>query len=410
MAGSWVAVLLWWLSFMVGGGAWIAFWHSSKVLASIYFLLKASISIGVAIGIYTIGRLLRGCRSVSLGDDRPKLTLKRRIGRLAVFAAVALVALGGDMIINRYEVARFPERDIQLPVGTGSPARLARHVQKLAGEIGIRNANHPEALQGAIDYINAEFVSAGFQPQSQRYDVPTYGRGGGTAEMVNISVTIPGDTPDAPILVVGAHYDTADGTPGADDNASAVAVLLELAHRLKRTPGRVELHLVAFSTEEPPYFGTKKMGSYHSARTLKDTGRKVIGMISLEMLGYYRDERESQKYPPFLSPFFPDTANFVSVVSDLKSRRFLRRVREAFKPSGNLPVVAAAVPKIISSVGLSDHSSYWKNDIRAVMITDTAFLRNRHYHQMSDLPSHLDYERMANVLDGVEKAVIELRR
>lgn len=291
---------------------------------------------------------------------------------------------------------------------SASEAALKGHVEKLAMEIGIRSIYNPTKLSASEAYIREQLIAYGYEPQTHQYSVNV--PGAGKIEVANISVILPGSSPKAPVLVVGAHYDTAPGTPGADDNASGVATLLELARRLKGTKGGAELHLVAFCTEEPPYFGTVNMGSYRYAKSLKDEKRELMGMIALEMLGFYSDEKNSQSYPPFLSLFFPSKANYIAVISNRKSKKFLKKFKESFKPSGELRVVTAALPGIFQAISFSDHSSFWKHGYKGIMITDTAFLRNPHYHERGDTPETLNYGRMLNVLDGIEKAVIELRQ
>ncbi len=287
-------------------------------------------------------------------------------------------------------------------------ARLRRHVQTLADDIGERNAWNPEALAAAIEYIRKEFRAAGYEPAIQTYPVPELRRAPAFTGQ-NISATVPGRYSQAPVLVVGAHYDTEWNTPGADDNASGVAALLELAARLKPHAGGAELRFIAFGTEEQG-FGSDHMGSFHCARALKEEGREVLGMLSLEMLGFYSDEPGSQKYPPLLSLFYPDRANYISVVSNLRSRGFLKRVRESFQPPGGLRVITAALPSIFSQITLSDHYCFWRQGFPAAMVTDTAFLRNEHYHQPTDTPDRLDYARLADTVLGLERTIVGLSR
>ena len=195
----------------------------------------------------------------------------------------------------------------------------------------------------------------------------------------------------------------------SDDNASGSAALLELARRFKGRKGGAELRFVAYGSEEPPFFGTKQMGSVFHARALKLEGRAVVGMVSLEMLGYYDDAEGTQTYPPLLSLFFPGQANFIGAVSDLSSRRFLKRFAKAFVPTLGLPVVAASLPGWITEIGLSDHKSYWDEGYPGIILTDTSFLRYSHYHMTTDTPEKLDYARLAAVVDGMEAAITALR-
>ena len=200
-------------------------------------------------------------------------------------------------------------------------------------------------------------------------------------------------------IVVGAHYDTVPGSPGADDNASGVAVLIELS---RMVPG---LRFVAFANEEAPYFLGPEMGSYVYAR---DRGAGVKAMISLEMLGYYRDAPGSQTYPAPLGLFYPDRADFIAFVGDLGALGLVRRSIGAFRRNAKFPSEGLAAPSIIPGVSWSDHWSFRKHGYPAVMVTDTAFYRYPHYHLPSDTPEKLDYERMARVTLGLAAMLKDL--
>lgn len=193
-------------------------------------------------------------------------------------------------------------------------------------------------------------------------------------------------------VVVGAHYDTVPGSPGANDNASGVAVLIELS----RTVSGVRF--VAFANEEAPYFLGEEMGSYVYAR---ERGKGVRAMVSLEMLGYYRDEPGSQRYPAPLGLFYPDRGNFIAFVADLGCVRLVRRAAVTFREHSDFPCEWLAAPSAIPGVSWSDHWSFRKHGIPAIMVTDTAFYRYPHYHLPSDTPEKLDYERMARVTIGL---------
>ena len=200
-------------------------------------------------------------------------------------------------------------------------------------------------------------------------------------------------------LVVGAHYDTVPGSPGADDNASGVAVLIELA---RLVPSGVRF--VAFANEEAPYFLSPEMGSFVYAR---ERGAKVRAMFSLEMLGYYSDAPGSQNYPAPLSLFYPDRGDFIAFVGDLGARGLVRRSIESFRKHAKFPSEGLAAPSFIPGIAWSDHWSFRKHGTPAVMITDTAFYRYPHYHRASDTPDKLDYERMARVTLGLAEMLNE---
>ncbi len=224
----------------------------------------------------------------------------------------------------------------------------------------------------------------------------------------NIITEIQGSDPGQDsMLIVGAHYDSSEGTPGADDNASAVAALLELARLTKEKPLRRTVRYVAYCLEEPPAYMTHHMGSYVHAESLYKEGAKVFGMISLEMLGYYSDEEGSQYYPSSLfKPFYPNIGNFIAFVGNFSSRYFSSSIKSAFTSVSSFPVESLNGFSIIPGVDFSDHRNYWKFGYPGFMITDTAFYRNPNYHDSGDLPDTLDYDR----LEQLTKALYETFR
>lgn len=332
-----------------------------------------------------------------------KLRKARNLFLCAVFAAASTT---GIRAWDMYRLARIPLPQRVAP-RRPEARRLAAHVKVLAAEIGRRNYAHPQGLAKAEDYVKRQFLASGYPVQEQPYTVRPPGMPT-DIPMRNFIATIPGVSSGAPVLIIGAHYDTALETPGADDNASGTAALLELSRRFKGKSGAVEVRFVAYGTEEPPFFGTKQMGSAFHARSLKAEGRQVLGMVSLEMLGYYNDAPASQKYPPVLSPFFPARANYIGAVSDLHSRGFRKRFAKVFIPTNNLLVITASLPGWITEIGLSDHKSYWDEGFPGIIVTDTSFLRYVHYHMTTDTLEKLDYERMADVVNGLEAAILSL--
>lgn len=284
--------------------------------------------------------------------------------------------------------------------------RLKVHVYTLAEKIGERNnAGHYPALLRARDYVAAEFGAAGYTPDLQEYTV-------WNSAFHNVVAVLPGAGAAAGGgLVVGAHYDTAEGTPGADDNASGTAALLEVARLLKAgPPPRRNVTLVAFSTEEPPYFGTDLMGSRFFAAQAARGGARPEGMICLETIGFYSRQPGSQGYPPLLKYFFPETGDFIALVGNFRSRGLLKRVREGLQAHMALPVVHAALPSFIPGVDWSDHRSFWVEGIPAVMLTDTAPYRNLNYHRHTDTYETLDYKAMAELTAGVAETVRDLAK
>ncbi|MBI5752820.1 MAG: M28 family peptidase [Hydrogenophilales bacterium] len=275
-------------------------------------------------------------------------------------------------------------------------ANLLRHVQMLAGEIGERNVYRPAALDAAARYIEAEFAGIGYSVKRQTYVAQG-------VESANLEIVLPGQRWPDESIVVGAHYDTVEGSPGADDNASAVAALIEIARLLHgHAPGRT-LKLVAFVNEEPPFFFFGEMGSRVYARAARSRQENIRLMISLEMLGYYRDEAGSQAYPPLFRYFHPDCGNFIAFVSNFRSRRVMRRAARAFRDHSDFPLESTAAFGWIPGVAWSDHLSFWREGYRAFMCTDTAFFRNPYYHSAQDTPEKLDYPRLAVLTDALAK-------
>ena len=288
-------------------------------------------------------------------------------------------------------------------------ARLKDHVVVLASGIGERAAYQRAAQTKARDYIAREFEKRGYAPKLLPYKTNRLSLVRNGEEFFNVeAVAGAGANPGKGILIVSAHYDTAPGTFGADDNASGVAVLLEIAGLLKEKPLGREVRFVAFGTEEPPAFGTQNMGSYRYARQLREDHVAVEGLINLEMLGYYNPKPGSQLYPPFLHLFFPDHANFIAVVANTSSRSFLKSVRQNWTAVPDLPLVTAILPTVFSGVTLSDQLNFWNEGFPGVMVSDTSFFRNPNYHESSDTPETLDYAKMAGVTLSLADVVTAL--
>jgi len=267
--------------------------------------------------------------------------------------------------------------------GRALSLRLRLHVTALAAS--PRN----EDLETAARYIEAAFAAQGHQPQSQYFE-------SGGRRVRNIEVLNQGS------IVVGAHYDTVAGSPGADDNASAVAVLIELAAM------KLPVRLVAFANEEMPYFMSEEMGSAAWAKRARERGEKIRAMFSLEMLGYYRDTPGSQRYPAPLGLFYPDRGDFIAFVGDLGARGLVRKSISHFRKHAQFASEGVAAPGFIPGVSWSDHWSFRRHGYDAIMVTDTAFYRYPHYHLPSDTPEKLDYERMARVTLGLAAMLKEL--
>lgn len=280
-------------------------------------------------------------------------------------------------------------------------SRLRSHVVALAGEIGERHVGRPEALHAAEALIARQFAALGYAVARQVYVAAG-------VESANLEVAVPGGARASEIVLVGAHYDTVPGSPGADDNASGVAGLIEIARELREARPARTVKLVAFVNEEPPFFYFGEMGSRVYARAARRRGDDIRVMLSLEMLGCYSDAAGSQSYPPLLGYFYPDAGNFIAFVSNVRSRRALREVVSAFKGTSDFPAEKLASPGIVPGVSWSDQLSFWREGYPGIMVTDTAFYRYRHYHQPTDTPERLDYARMASVVAGLAKAVLAL--
>lgn len=287
------------------------------------------------------------------------------------------------------------------PADRGLAALLKTHVMKLAGEIGERNVWQEKNLAAAASYIEETLAGLGYDVRRQEYRAE--GR-----TVANLEVELRGKSRPEDIIVIGAHYDTVRGCPGANDNGSGVAALLEMARSLAAAPSERTLRLVFFVNEEPPFFLTDKMGSRVYAQAARKRGEKIIAMLSLETIGYYSDQAGSQNYPFPFSFFYPDTANFIGFVSNIKSRRLLRRTLSLFRRHSTFPAEGVTAPGWMTGIGWSDHWSFWRAGYPAIMITDTALFRYRQYHTPADIPAELDYDRMALVVAGLTAAVLEL--
>jgi Zn-dependent M28 family amino/carboxypeptidase len=279
--------------------------------------------------------------------------------------------------------------------------RLRRHVQVLAGEIGERHVGRPQALRAAAGYVREQLAAAGYAVAAQGYEA--HG-----VRCENLEVAVPGSRRGGEIVLAGAHYDTVPGSPGADDNASGVAGLIEIARELRAAAPARTLKLVAFVNEEPPFFPFGPMGSKVYADAARARGDDIRLMLSLEMLGYYTSRPGSQAYPPFLKWFYPGRGNFIAFVSNLRSRRALDGLTRAFRAHCDFPAERLAAPALVPGVSWSDQRSFWRAGYPGVMVTDTAFYRNPHYHSASDTPERLAYPEMARVVQGLARTLAAL--
>jgi Zn-dependent M28 family amino/carboxypeptidase len=282
---------------------------------------------------------------------------------------------------------------------TDTPAYLRSIVGELAGEIGARPHWDLPGLERAAERIEGRFAASGFTVASQSFEYA-----GRTYR--NLVAERAGAEEPEKVLVVGAHYDTVPGSPGADDNTSGVAGLLALARRLAGRPLRKTVRFAAFALEEPPVYRTRNMGSYRYAESLKRGRAQVEGMICLEMIGFFTDRPGSQRYPlPFMGRAFPKAGVYIAMVGNRRSAAFTRLLAEGFRGATDLPLSTLNAPAVVVGIDFSDHWSFGKFGYPALMVTDTAFYRNPNYHASGDLPDTLDYERMAKVVEGLAGAL-----
>jgi len=277
-------------------------------------------------------------------------------------------------------------------------ANLVRHVDRLAGLIGPRHVGNPPALAAAAGFVELELASFGYTVRRQTYTAAGQ-------EVANIVAERPGHKRPSEIVVVGAHYDTVASTPGADDNASAVAVMLEVARLMRELRPQRTVRFIGFACEEKPHAHTSEMGSQVYARQCRLRAERIVGMLCLEMVGYYSSEPRSQQIPPTIPrifhPLLPHRGDFLAAVGNLRSWRLLWKFRRGFKRSVRMPLLSLSLPTRVQEIRRSDNSSFWDQGYPALMLTDTSFLRNPNYHLPSDTPDTLDYERMAEVTLGV---------
>jgi Zn-dependent M28 family amino/carboxypeptidase len=314
---------------------------------------------------------------------------------------MVVVSLAAALLLVALAVAAVTQPALPSAVAGRSPRaqaeRLRDSVELLATTLQPRDFAHPEGLERAAAYIAEELRKAGGRVREQTFEVQ------GSAYKNVIALFGP---ETAERVVVGAHYDTEGARPGADDNASGVAGLLELARLLGEQPPAATVELVAYSLEEPPNFRTEHMGSHVHAASLAAAEVRVRAMLALEMIGYFSDTPHSQQFPlGVLGWLYPTTGNFITVVGKLGQGRLVRGVKRAMQSAGDLPVRSINAPAMVTGIDFSDHRSFWQQGYPAVMITDTSFYRNPNYHTDQDLPVTLDYGRMAQVVDGVDCAV-----
>lgn len=316
-----------------------------------------------------------------------------KILRVAGIVVLAVVGLG--MLVAQPSCAHYPpsEQDV-------SAERLRAHVAMLSETLVPRDYRSVDNLNQCADYITAHFRKGGGEVSLQEYTVE--GR-----SYKNVIATF-GPRSESRI-VVGAHYDAYEDTPGADDNASGVAGLIELGYLLGQADLSQRVELVAFTLEEPPFFRTGNMGSARYAHGLRKAEVEIEAMICLEMIGFFSDEKNSQRFPSaLLKLFYPDEGNYIAVIGSTGDRTLIKQVKGSMKGATDLPVHSMCAPLSFPGLDFSDHLNFWEQGYNAVMITDTAFYRNLAYHRSDDTLQRLDFDRMAKVVLGVYEAVVRL--
>lgn len=328
---------------------------------------------------------------------------------LVSLLSIAGLATAGTAALWYLTVVPGQSHQGALPPLTGEErdiaATLKRHIETIAAR--EHNIRHFDELEKVAAYLEATLKALGYEPYRQEFVADRK-----TVRNIDVVIEPSGGNTDPEVVVVGAHYDSAEDTPGANDNASGTASVLELARLLKDLSGRTgkRIRLVLFVNEEPPYFMTADMGSVHYARALADRKERVTAMLSLETLGFYSSEPGSQRYPPPFGLMFPDRGDFVSFVGMLGSRPLLQQVIQSFRSHTAFPTVGGVAPRFIPGISWSDHWSFAQYGFQALMITDTAIFRYPHYHEPTDTPDKVDTERLARIVKGIERVVRDLAR
>jgi hypothetical protein len=328
---------------------------------------------------------------------RRLLILSVILSILIAWAYFAMIWMPG----NSYRGSMQPLTERETTLGKA----LQQDVQKLSGEIGEHNYLHYKNLVAAANFLEESLIASGYKVNRQGYQTkgekPTY---------YNLEVEIKGSKKADEIVVIGGHYDSVFGSPGANDNSTGAVAVLELARFFAdKKPDRT-LRFVEFVNEEPPFFWTDDMGSVVYAKGCKSRGEKVVAMLSLETIGYYSNKAESQKYPFPINLFYPSVGNFIAFIGNPASSDLVRQAIASFRHNTKYPSEGAALPDKIPGVGWSDHWAFWQQGYPGVMVTDTAPFRYGYYHTSGDTPDKVNYERMARVVVGLEAVVTDLVR
>ena len=292
-------------------------------------------------------------------------------------------------------VPALPESESQLQ------SALEKDVATLAETIGARSFKHFENLQISKDYIKHHLSSSGYQTSEQTYTVQE-------RPYTNITAEKLGSEKPEDIIVVGGHYDSAFDTSGANDNATGAAAVLELARLISQDSPKRTIQFVTFTNEEPPFFWTQDMGSLVYAKAMKEQGKQVVAMISLDTIGYYDAQPNSQLYPFPLSIIYPNQGKFISFLGNLQSGYLVREAIASFREHAKIPSEGVSLPSWITGVGWSDQWSFWQQGYPGIMVTDTAPYRYPYYHTQQDTIDKVDYLRLTHVVSGLHHVVSDL--
>jgi Zn-dependent M28 family amino/carboxypeptidase len=335
------------------------------------------------------------------GTSKLKLIDRSRVIRFTILVTIiaSLLIFGWSLMIWMPGVSYLGNLPPLTVAETKLQISLKRDIDILSSQIGRRNSDNYENLVKAQAFLTQELEQAGYTVKQQNYQIDnkTY---------TNLAVEIPGSSRSNEILVIGAHYDTAFTSPGANDNASGAVAVLALAREFAGTKPLRTLRFVEFTNEEPPLLWTDNMGSLVYAKETKThPEQKIVGMFSLESLGYYSTQPNTQKYPTPLNFFYPSTGNFVGFVGNIESRELLRNTMRSFRAQTQFPSEGAALPSSLPGVGWSDQWSFWQQGYQALMITDTTTFRYPYDRTLEDTPDKIDFERLSRVTIGISKVI-----
>src|SRR6476659_7184978 len=336
------------------------------------------------------------------------MAMARRMALLAILALLVVVAAAGYGAL-RYltAVPGEPHRGALPPLTAGEvtlAAALKRHVATIAAR--EHNVDHYDELEKVARYLEETLESLGYAVGRQEFPA-----GGKTVRNIDATIEPRATVSDPDVIVIGAHYDSAQGTPGANDNASGVAAVLELARLLRDLDSNgTRIRLVLFVNEEPPYFGTEAMGSLNYARALSERSERVVAMYSLETIGFYSNEPGSQRYPAPFNLIFPDRGDFIAFVGTPYSRALVWETIRSFRSHTAFPSIGGVAPDRVPGIDWSDHWAFEQVGFPALMVTDTAPFRYPHYHQFTDTPDKVDMESLARVVKGMERVIREAVR